>query len=109
MVANRALVPAGGDKAEKESAATAAHQAVSSPPRRKFLSAWLFVLGLASLSYFLGAAVMFFELPSSGFMTRAFVGARAWNERRQALAQPRNEELPQVTVGRIGQPEKAFD
>jgi hypothetical protein len=52
---------------------------------------------------------MFFGLPSSGFLTNAFLGARAWNERRQALAQPRQEELPQATVGRSDHPGKAFE
>ena len=42
-----------------------------------------FTLGLMSLVYLLGAAVMFFDLPSSSFLRRGFVGGGAWYEARQ--------------------------
>jgi hypothetical protein len=69
----------------------------------------LFVLGVAILSYLLGAAVMFFELPTSDFLTKAFLGARAWNERRQLSAHPRGRELAGSITGGIDKPEKTFD
>jgi len=53
-------------------------------PRRRWLRRCLTLLGVASLSYVLGAAVMFFQLPSSTFLTNAFFGGAAWYETRQA-------------------------
>jgi hypothetical protein len=38
------------------------------------------LLGLVALSYVLGAAVMYFELPSSDFLEKGFIGAEAWLE-----------------------------
>ena len=46
----------------------------SSIPRRRLLVSWLSLLGLGSLCYSLGAAVIFFDLPSGNFLRRAFVG-----------------------------------
>lgn len=43
--------------------------------------ACLAVLGLAGLSYVGGAAVMYFRLPSSGYLDKAFTGAKAWQQR----------------------------
>lgn len=67
------------------------------PPRRRFLRRCLSLFGVASLSYVLGAAVMFFELPSSSFLRRAFVGGAAWYEARRAAQRP---DAP-LTVGKI--------
>jgi hypothetical protein len=47
--------------------------------------ACLSILGLAALSYLLGAAVMFFHLPSSDFLNQAFRGGKAWQERGQPV------------------------
>ncbi len=109
MFSNRVLVPVGGDTAKKEDSTRTPDEAMKSPPRRKLLPLWLAILGMVSLSYLLGAAVMFFHFPSSDFLGKAFMGARAWNERRQALSGPRQEGLPQVSLGRIDKPEKTFD
>jgi hypothetical protein len=83
------------------------------PPtrRRARSSVWLFVLGLVSLAYLLGAAVMFFHLPTSGFLDKAFTGARAWNERRQVTAPTVEKDLtPAVTpTAPIDRPGKTFD
>lgn len=49
--------------ATKEGAPAPA-QGPSPPSRRKLLLPCLFLLGVASLNYLLGAAVMFFDLPS---------------------------------------------
>ena len=40
------------------------------------------VLGLAGLVYLLGAAVMFYRLPTSTYMEKAFLGAEAWSRER---------------------------
>ncbi len=47
----------------------------------------LSVLALVSLSYVLGGAVTFFDLPTSGVLRKAFIGARAWYEKSQDPAQ----------------------
>jgi arylsulfotransferase ASST len=76
------------------------------PRRRKFLSLWLFLVGLMFLSYLLGAAVMFFELPTSDLLSKAFLGARAWNERRQLPGQTADQP---TLAGLIDKPGKTFD
>jgi hypothetical protein len=45
------------------------------------LFAFLSLFGLVALSYLLGAAVMFFEWPTSAFLEKAFLGGEAWYER----------------------------
>lgn len=77
-------------------------------PRRTLLTSCLALFGVASLSYLLGAAVIFFELPSSSFLRRAFVGGAAWYEQNQALP-PAPEQQPPITVGRIDKPDKTYD
>jgi hypothetical protein len=88
---NEATTPAGGK---------------TPAPRRRWLRACLRLFGVASLSYVLGAAVMFFELPTSAFLRNAFVGGSAWYETRRP--QPQESALP-VSVGKIDQPEKTCD
>jgi hypothetical protein len=83
----------------------------AAPPRRRRVP-WaplLSLLGTLVLGYLPGAAVMYFDLPTSGFLTRAFLGARAWNERRQALARASDEDLPPVGAGQVDKPGKTFD
>src|SRR5262245_19617421 len=41
------------------------------------------LVGLAVLSFLLGAAVMYFRLPSASFLDKPFTGAQAWHERGQ--------------------------
>jgi hypothetical protein len=95
MVPHRVETPAGGGTA-------------TSPPRRNLLLPCLSLFGLASLCYLLGAAVIFFDLPSSSFLRRGFGGGVAWYEHRQAPpgagAQP-----PQLTPKRVEQLDKACD
>jgi hypothetical protein len=50
--------------------------------------ACLSVLGVAGLGYVFGAAVMFFQLPSSEFLNQAFTGGRAWHERGKPELNP---------------------
>ena len=66
----------------------------------------LFLFGLASLCYLLGAAVIYFDLPSSSFIQRGFAGGAAWYEGRKTQQTP-DEDLPPLSVGRIYLPDKA--
>ena len=61
---------------------------------------------MIGLSYLLGAAVMFFKLPTADFLSRAFTGARAWNERRRL---PRQEQEQPALTGSIDKPGQTFD
>jgi hypothetical protein len=80
------------------------------PPHGRPLSRWFGHLGIVALVYLLGAAVMFFELPTSGFLSKAFTGARAWNERREFFAQPLPEKrVPRDISIRIDQPGQTCD
>lgn len=98
------------DDATKQSDNLLTTQSARLPPsRRKRLSFWLAILGTMSLMYVLGAAAMFFELPSSGFLSKGFVGARAWNERREAPPPTPVQKTPTFVVGKIDKPGKAFD
>jgi hypothetical protein len=69
--------------------------------------AGLSVLGALALSYFAGAAVMFFELPSYDFLHKAFTGGKAWHERGQPALNPFQppdlDEREGVTVDKPGQ------
>jgi hypothetical protein len=82
---------------------------VAGPRRTRFLPFCLGLLGIISFSYLLGAAVVFFDLPSAVFLKNAFTGARAWNERRQALAVSPTASLPRVVLGKIDKPDKTYD
>jgi hypothetical protein len=95
MVSNRAPGPFGHD--------------TSPTPRSNLLLRLLFLFGLASVCYLLGAAVMFFELPSSGFLSKAFVGARAFFEEEEAASPISDKDLPPVTMGPVDKPNKTFD
>jgi hypothetical protein len=64
---------------------------------------------LASLGYLLGAAVIYFELPSSSFLRRAFAGGVALYDVRQQPPPRRETRLLSPSVGRVDQPEKTCD
>jgi hypothetical protein len=76
-------------------------------PRRSLLRLGLVFFGVASLSYMLGAAAIYFDLPSSSFLRRAFGGGVAWYESRTT----RPPDAPQLPpkVGRIDKPDKTCD
>ncbi len=76
-------------------------------PRRLLLRG-LSLFGLVSLGFVLGAAVIFFDLPSSSFLRRAFAGGAAWYEHRQVVP-PAGEALPPPTVGQVDKPDKTCD
>ncbi len=74
--------------------------------RRTRLASVLSVVGLVSLSYLLGAAAIFFELPSASFLRRAFVGGVALYERKGNQASS-EEQFSPPTVGQIDTSGKA--
>ena len=92
----------------REDATVPGGTAPAPPARRRGLLPFVSFLGLVSLSFLLGAAVMFFELPPSSFLRKAFVGGAAWYERKQGAQAPR-EQAPPLTVGRVDKPDKTCD
>src|SRR5262249_23649875 len=67
------------------------------------LMAGLSLFGFMGLVFLGGAAVMFFELPLSDFLGKAFAGARAWHERGQSSIPPlprdaADSEIREITV-----------
>jgi hypothetical protein len=95
------MAPGGTAKKEETTPAAA-----PPPARRRVLLRGLRLVGVASLCYVLGAAVMFFELPSSAFLRRAFVGGAAWYETRRPVP---DEPPPPLSVGKIDRPDKTCD
>jgi hypothetical protein len=108
MASNPTLAPR--DEPAKDAAAVSAGGAAAkSVRRRRAISIGLAILGLTVLSYVVGAAVMFFRLPTSTFLANAFVGALAWNERREVLANFSSHDSAPVTRGLIDKPGKTYD
>jgi hypothetical protein len=82
--------------------------APAGPARHPLLFRLLYLFGVASLSYLLGAAAMFFDLPSSAFLRRAFAGGVAWYEVKQALPPNDHRQAP-PTAGPVDRPDKTCD
>ena len=59
---------------------------MGSQSRRGTLARLVAVLGLVSLSFLLGAAVVFFDLPGAALLEKAFLGGRALMQRTTASA-----------------------
>jgi Arylsulfotransferase (ASST) len=81
------------------------HEPPPAKPRARPFARVLGFLGVASLCYVLGAAVMFFELPTASFLRRGFAGGAAWYEGTAPVvgrAEP-------IISGKIDQPGKTFD
>ena len=80
--------------------------------RGRLLSRWLSVVGTVTLSYVVGAAVIFFGLPSADFLERAFIGGRAWSERRN-VSRSADAHASSVAAAdlaaNIDEPSKTFD
>lgn len=76
--------------------------------RRKLISAWLSILGMIIVSYVLGAGAMFLQLPPSGFVGRALLGARDWYEGSPSLP-PLDVLRTPVTRTAIDRPEETCD
>jgi hypothetical protein len=66
------------------------------------------VCSLMFLGYLLGAAVIFFDLPTSSLLHRAFAGGMAWYEGTTA-ALPSSDQLPPLTLGAADRPDKTCD
>jgi hypothetical protein len=94
--------------AKQEDASAMGTETVRPSGRRNLLRSCLSLVGLLSLGYLTGAAVMFFDLPTSSFLRRAFVGGAAWYEQSQTPP-PASEERPPITVGKIDKPDKTWD
>ena len=79
----------------------------------RFLRRCITLLAVASLAYMLGAAVVFFDLPSSSFLRTAFIGGLAWFHPEQAAQQPAKRPDgpadPVFTIGSIDQPDRTCD
>jgi hypothetical protein len=78
-----------------------------------WLMAALSALGLVGLGYLAGAAVLFYELPSCDFLTKAFAGATAWYERGRSTLPlhpggPSGAMLAKVTVAQADKPYDGF-
>jgi hypothetical protein len=91
---------------KKEDASPVGKETIPAPRRSWFLRCTSF-FGVVSLGYLLGAAVIFFDLPTSSFLRRAFVGGAAWYEVKKAAPHAR-QTLPR-TVGKIDRPDKTCD
>ena len=64
---------------------------------------------MAALSFLVGAAVMYFDLPSAEFLGKGFSGARAWASREPNSSRGSERDAPSIRVGNIDQPGKTFD
>jgi hypothetical protein len=80
----------------------------ASTPRAGLLLRWVSRVGMLSLAYLLGAAAMFFDLPSSSFLRRAFVGGVAWYEARPGPSRPETRP-PLPHVGQVDKVDKTCD
>src|SRR5262249_32941606 len=84
------------------------YEAVMRLPRRKTVVAWLSILGLVSFSFLAGAFVMFFELPGSAFLRKAFLGGQAWLDQARAAPPTSDMHLPSAE-GPVARPQRPFD
>ncbi|HEY7331284.1 MAG TPA: arylsulfotransferase family protein [Gemmataceae bacterium] len=76
--------------------------------QRNFLTSCTYHFALISLSYLLGAAAIFFELPSSPFLRRAFVGGVSWYEHKR-ITPPPVDLLSPPTMRHTQKPGKTCD
>jgi outer membrane protein assembly factor BamB len=75
---------------------------------RRF-SFFLSIAGMVLLSYVSGVAVAFYQLPSSEWLTNAFVGAHLWRTSEAGLPGPLNPTSQSVTPCHVDRLEKTFD
>jgi hypothetical protein len=71
------------------------------PTRGRILAA-LSIFGVLSLCYLLGAAVMYFQLPTSDFLEKAFWGAKAWRERGRSTIPVLSSEQAAIAKNKEG-------
>lgn len=77
-------------------------------PRYKVPLPFICIIGLLLLSFFLGAAVMFFQLPMSGLLSKCFMGVRAHAEIQNESPQSK-AEMYQIPINDADQPGKTFE
>jgi hypothetical protein len=109
MAPDRVLIQGGVDATHDAAPGAAPDRRLSTPTPflGRFIRRFLFLFGVASLCYVLGAAVSYFGWPTSKFLHSAFVGGMAWYELRSAKPSP--DEYGPLTVGRIDKPDKTCD
>jgi hypothetical protein len=76
--------------------------------QRKLLTSCMSQIGLLSISFLLGAAVIFFDLPPSSFLRSAFTGGLSWYEQRGKEPLPQEQTLP-LAIANIDKPDKTCD
>jgi outer membrane protein assembly factor BamB len=74
---------------------------------RRVLRRGTTALSLLSLGYVLGAAVVFFDLPTATFLRRAFTGGAAWTDAQKDGDPGTGPAAP--ALGRVDKPEKTCD
>src|SRR5579859_3624173 len=116
VMSSHRVGPQAADAAAQEADASAVPGSPAASrlaPYRRFVRCCISLFGVASLAFLMGAAVMFFELPSSSFLRGAFVGGAAWYEQKQApkhLVERRPALAdPTFTIGRIDKPAETCD
>jgi hypothetical protein len=68
------------------------------------------ILGLVGLSFMLGAAVIYFRLPSADFFDKAFSGAKAWHERGRSDDPDPTFASGMMSEGvRLDSPDRTYD
>jgi hypothetical protein len=77
--------------------------------RRKRILVFAFIAGVALLAFVTGAAVVFFQLPTSQFLAKGFIGFRAWFERTAVSPPAPGQDLPPVSLSSVDKPVKTFD
>ena len=91
--------------------ADAGTAAATAPLRRsrrgQLLVIAFFLFGLVSLSFVLGAGVIYFNQPPAGFLRQAFEGAGAWYESK--LAASETKLLPALHMSQVDRPDKTCD
>jgi hypothetical protein len=105
MLSHRGL-PQGPDSTMKKEDNPSARDK-GSRPRRSLLLLGLSFFGVASLSYLLGAAVIYFDLPSSSFLRRAFGGGVSWYEWKPGRTPDEGRISP--PVGQVDKPDQTCD
>jgi hypothetical protein len=108
MLPNRLSMPPADDRATWENNAASGSKAPSPPPRHSYFRTCQALFSLGSLAFLFGAAVVYFNLPLSTFLKRAFGGGVAWYEQSQAPSAP-GVKAPPLKVGNINQPGRACD
>jgi hypothetical protein len=76
---------------------------------RRSLGPVVGVAGLMILSYLIGGAVIFFQLPTSRFLEKGFMGADAWFQRQRTEGVPPERERADATVDTIDRPDRTCD